>query len=154
MFQDSPSNGVHSRSHRLGRSILPLASTSHFFCNLVFMAPAASGVLSASTNFGLSCQVSGILQCEVVPDPCSLPCSAKCILSLLSSLKNKRPGPQPAGLQSGDERPVLKSVRVKPVNIQAQANRLPLGRTALLINHASGKWVVCTWGPLAVTKPL
>lgn len=37
-----------------------------------------------------------------------------------------------------DERPVLKSVHVGPVNIQAQENRLPLSRTALLINHASG----------------
>lgn len=51
-------------------------------------------------------------------------------------------------LQPGDERLVLKSVRVEPVIIQTQANRLPLGRTALLVNQASGKWVVCTWGPL------
>lgn len=58
--------------------------------------PAPLGALSASTNLGLSCHVSGILESEVVPDPCSLLCSPKCILSLLFSLKNKHPGPQPA----------------------------------------------------------
>ena len=51
-------------------------------------------------------------------------------------------------LQSGGKRPGFKSVPVGPVIIQAQAIRLPLGRTALLINQASGKWVVCMWGPL------
>lgn len=55
-----------------------------------------SSTISTSTTFGLSCHVSGILECEVVPDACSLPCSLKHILSLLSSLKNKSPGPQPA----------------------------------------------------------
>lgn len=95
MLRDSLSNGVHPRPHRLGRSILPFIRISHFFRNLVFMAPEPSRALSASTNLGLSCHVSGILECEVAPDPCSLPCSPKCILSLLSSLKNKRPGPQP-----------------------------------------------------------
>lgn len=58
--------------------------------------PAPLGALSASTNLGLSCHVSGILESEVVPDPCSLLCSPKCILSLLFSLKNKHTGPQPA----------------------------------------------------------
>lgn len=51
-------------------------------------------------------------------------------------------------LKPRDEIPGLKSVHVGPVIIQAPANRLPLGRTALLINQAAGKWVVCTWGPL------
>ncbi|EPY82730.1 hypothetical protein CB1_000632073 [Camelus ferus] len=52
-------------------------------------------------------------------------------------------------LQPGDERLVLKSVRVEPVIIQTQANRLPLGRTALLVNQASGKWVVYVLGQCA-----
>lgn len=79
----------------------------------------------------------------LIPGPCSLPSTLKRILSPPSRSSIFASSRQPR-----DERCVLKSVHVGPVNIQAQADRLPLGRTALLINHASGKWVVCTWGPL------
>lgn len=57
-------------------------------------------------------------------------------------------------LHSLDERPVLKSVHVGPVNIQAQENRLPLSRTALLINHASESGRFVHRDHFAVTKRL
>lgn len=94
---------------------------------------------------GLSCQVGGILEGRVIPDTCS----SKWILPLPS-----RTSVLAGSLQPGDEKLVLKSVHVGPVTTWVQANRLPLGRTALLINHALGKRVVCPRLHFAVTKPV
>lgn len=87
----------------------------------------------------------GILEGGVIPDPCS----PKWILPPPS-----RTSILAGSLQPGDEKLVLESVRVGPVTMRAQANRLPLGRTALLINHASGKRVVCPRAHFDVTKPV
>lgn len=87
----------------------------------------------------------GILEGGVIPDPCS----PKWILPPPS-----RTSVLASSLQPGDEKLVLKSVHVGPVTMRAQANRLSLGRTALLINHASGKRVVCPRAHFAVTKPV
>lgn len=65
--------------------------------------------------------------------------------------RNKCPGPQPTA--QGQET-CFKICACHPVAIRAQANSLPLGRTALLINHASGKCVVCPRAHSAVTKPV
>lgn len=94
MLRDSLSNGVHSCPHRLGQSSLPFTCTWHFFCNLVFMAPAPAGALSKckpwpelpcfrnSRMWGSSWSMQPALLPEVYP-----------FFSLLP--QEQHPGPQP-----------------------------------------------------------
>lgn len=98
---------------------------------------------------GLNCHVSGIVEGGVIPDPWSLPRSLKWTFSPHSSLKNKHPGPLLTA-QGWETCLIICACRPCP---HSGSNGLLLGRTALLTNHGSGKWVVCS-GRFAMTKPL
>lgn len=98
---------------------------------------------------GLSCHVSGMVEGGVIPGSWILPSSIKWTFSPHSSLKNKRPGPR---LTAQGWETCLMICAWWPCP-HPGSNGLLLGSRALLLNHASGKWGVCS-GRFAMTTPL
>lgn len=136
--------GNLSQKHRPCWHTLAFTLASHVSAASLLGKPASAGTPERSSMPGRAAMLWEAQQ--LAGDSWSShrsPCSLKWILPPLFP-QVQHPGPEPAawGLAT-----CLKICACRTCHHPAQGNKLSLSRTALRINHASGKWVVWTRSP-------